>query len=121
MQALSLRTTSSRASVATQATKRSGTQRLGGAGYKKFDGDALWLPNTERRSRRHRLGLVGSFPRLHAWRAGRVSGSIGSKQDVPRVWLVVRSRNCPDEEAEHPQASSAHPQDAYHLSVPLEL
>ena len=23
-------------------------QRLGGVGYRKFEGDALWLPNTER-------------------------------------------------------------------------
>lgn len=32
-----------------QAPSRgSGTQRLGGVGYKRYDGDSLWLPKTER-------------------------------------------------------------------------
>jgi len=33
---------------ATKKTAASGTQRLGGAGYRKYEGDALWLPNTTR-------------------------------------------------------------------------
>ena len=48
MQALSFRT----ARVATHATKSTkkvaGTERLGGAGYRKYDGDALWLPAISR-------------------------------------------------------------------------
>lgn len=42
---------SSRTAVRTTATKKTGTAvsgRAGGAGYKKFQGDALWLPNTTR-------------------------------------------------------------------------
>ncbi|GAX79424.1 hypothetical protein CEUSTIGMA_g6865.t1 [Chlamydomonas eustigma] len=47
MQALSFR--SSRvATRATKSTKKSGTERQGGAGYRKYSGDALWLPNTTR-------------------------------------------------------------------------
>ena len=38
--------------VATQATKStkkvSGSERQGGAGYKKYAGDALWLPSISR-------------------------------------------------------------------------
>lgn len=41
---------SSRSAVRVGATKKSGTAttRVGGAGYRKYDGDALWLPNTTR-------------------------------------------------------------------------
>ena len=48
MQALSFRT----ARVATHATKStkkvSTTERQGGVGYRKYEGDALWLPSTSR-------------------------------------------------------------------------
>jgi len=33
---------------AAPAKKAAGTQRSGGAGYKQYDGEALWLPNTTR-------------------------------------------------------------------------
>mmetsp|Transcript_34423 Transcript_34423/g.76481 ORF Transcript_34423/g.76481 Transcript_34423/m.76481 type:complete len:263 (-) Transcript_34423:439-1227(-) len=48
MQALSFRTARV-AAKATKSTKKvSGTQRQGGVGYRKYEGDALWLPNTAR-------------------------------------------------------------------------
>ncbi|WP_289481750.1 chlorophyll a/b-binding protein, partial [Klebsiella pneumoniae] len=37
--------------------KSSGTERSGGAGYRQYDGDALWLPNTTRPA-----WLDGSLP-----------------------------------------------------------
>ena len=46
MNALLSRSTRSVACNATKKTK--GTQRQGGAGYRKYDGDALWLPSIDR-------------------------------------------------------------------------
>jgi hypothetical protein len=33
---------------ATKKASRSGTERQGGVGYRRYQGDALWLPNTQR-------------------------------------------------------------------------
>ncbi len=52
MNVLSFRAANKVATQATKATKGTkkvgGTERLGGAGYRKYDGDALWLPKTTR-------------------------------------------------------------------------
>ena len=48
MNALLSRSTRSVACNATKKTKGTGTQRQGGAGYRKYDGDALWLPSISR-------------------------------------------------------------------------
>jgi hypothetical protein len=54
MQAVSSRVSSVRCQAlfkggASKATRKvSGTERTGGVGYRKFAGDALWLPNTAR-------------------------------------------------------------------------
>lgn len=48
MQALAFRSAQRVACNATKSTKRSGTERQGGVGYRKYAGDALWLPSTTR-------------------------------------------------------------------------
>ena len=45
---LSRSATRSVVASAKKGTQKSASDRKGGAGYRKYDGDALWLPNTTR-------------------------------------------------------------------------